>query len=102
MVMKRWAVLIAALPLSGCFDDQRTQVGKCQYEAQRILPTQQLESSSQLGGLIIACMRASGYEYTMHQSKCTVGLTTEINPYCYRPIRGGNELWFDIEMALGR
>jgi hypothetical protein len=72
------------LPLAGCFDDRRAQVGKCEYEAQKAFPAAQLARSVDMGRMMKACMRAAGYDYDMYLDKCPASFETEANPDCYR------------------
>ena len=82
MLKRVFLLVAAALPLAGCLNDE---VGKCEYEAQKAFPTAKLASSSDMGRMIKACMKANGYQYDLSLDKCHASFETEANPDCYRP-----------------
>ena len=81
MRKRLFLVIVATLPLSGCLKDE---VGKCEYEAQKAFPTAKLASSPDMGRMIKACMKASGYQYDLNLGDCHASFEMEVNPGCYR------------------
>jgi hypothetical protein len=75
-------IVVGALLLTGCFDDQKQQLAKCEIEATRQYPDQEFVKSVEH---IRLCMRAAGYEWDLSDVRCD-GILAR-NPYCYVPIR---------------
>jgi hypothetical protein len=75
-------VVLIALPLAACFSEQKQQVAKCEFEAMKAYPGQQLETSKDFGRYMRKCMEAHGYNWTMIDGRCLPAFDTERNPYC--------------------
>jgi hypothetical protein len=81
------ALLIASVALSGCFDDQRKELARCDLEAKRAGLYSLSSPANEPGHTIGLCMTAAGYEYSYaDRARCTIKTPFYENPYCYRPI----------------
>ena len=78
--------LVAALALLGCRDDKIDQAAKCEFEAQKMDPSENTATSPTTGKFIELCMRAIGYDFDYDNLNClSPGPAEERrNPYCYR------------------
>jgi hypothetical protein len=83
--MRGWPILLLAVLLCGCFDDQKQQVAACQLEAIHTYPTQQLYVGGDVEHYIRTCMTAHGYDFNLFDKRCEVTNTLSANPYCYIP-----------------
>jgi hypothetical protein len=106
----RWlAVTVAALPLAGCFDDQKQAVAKCELETYRTYPNQRTKDTIDAERYLELCMRAAGYNLELaFNKKCQPRLTelgrafvSADQPYCYVPSSSIGRLIYKIEMSLG-
>jgi hypothetical protein len=82
----RGLLVLLLLTLSGCFNDQKQQLAKCELEARQYPPR-----SNEAITYINLCMQANGYEWDRIEKRCTVGRFDDWsmdelrNPYCYEP-----------------
>jgi hypothetical protein len=84
--MKRKAVLLLALTLSGCFPDQSKDVADCETQAQRFYPPfKAVESTDPASRYIIECMASKGYEFTVTPSDCDSHHPLPTQAACYTP-----------------
>lgn len=83
--MKPWLAALLSLPLAACFSDQRTQMAKCQVEANAIAP----DSSDFLRNerQVRLCMEGAGYRRDLAHRICepTMQMSVALNMYCYVP-----------------
>lgn len=92
--MRRFAVILLALPLCGCFADQKKQTAACEFEAVRTYPNDDRFSSARTARLIVVCMGAHGYE---PQSNCETPPIIAASPYCYVPMGWLDRMIYRIE-----
>ena len=79
--MKRLLIILATVTLSGCIEDQKRQVAKCELELLKTNKPDQL-------GFVRTCMQAAGYKFHLANTKCHVPqplAQIERDPYCYWP-----------------
>ncbi len=97
--MKRAALILLVLPLSGCFAEQKQQIAACKLEAQRLYPNDQPESN-RFGNYITTCMEAHGYESKIPSKGCFVPHLSADNAACYQPGTWLGRIGYQIEMAF--
>jgi hypothetical protein len=87
--MKIAAALLFALPLCGCFEDQRISTIECQLQATRDIPGGSLgykgEHGAEMDRAMLKCMAGHGYDENSEQSKCQLRHEFLADPYCYTP-----------------
>jgi hypothetical protein len=83
--MKPLLALLLALPLVGCYADQKQQVAACKLEAMRLYPGREPMVSENIGDYIRTCMGAHAYELNVLQSSCFVTDDFKYDPGCYAP-----------------
>ncbi len=70
--MRLIVLLIALATLTGCLEDRKAALARCEFEAAR-------------GGQVWLCMRGAGYEVRTEQKVCLEPLQAN-SEYCYRPV----------------
>jgi hypothetical protein len=82
----RWLLaVLVAIPVAGCFDDQKRQIAVCELDAIHTYPSERLDVGGKIEHLIITCMRAQGYAFDMTDKRCPVEFGMATNPYCFVP-----------------
>jgi hypothetical protein len=96
-------ILVAALAVWGCVEDQEQALRKCEFSA---LSTYKDgwqtwgPESPKYRNYIYTCMRAAGYERNVKANKCPVDIYMEHNPYCYQPTGSISYLFWRIELMF--
>ena len=99
--MRRILTALIVLALTGCFEEQKRQVAKCELDPTARYPGKTLGISNDIGGYIQLCMRAAGYDWNLMDKRCPAGsFTIERVPYCYVPSGWLGHLGYNIEMAF--
>jgi hypothetical protein len=97
--MKRLLV-ITALVLSGCSDDQSRQHAMCKLEAMKLWPTEDATDAMRLPGepgvrwrgaftfnhiddYMMTCMQTHGYTFSIAPDECTPFRQFQMQPACY-------------------
>lgn len=81
----RWLLFaLVAVALSGCFEDQKQQLAKCELGAKHEYPTE--TPYWDWKRYIELCMRAAGYDLVVADKRCKT-FPLELDPYCYVPSR---------------
>jgi hypothetical protein len=99
--MKRAIIIALALPLCGCWADQKRDMAACESETRRTYPDDKELDAAQARILVATCMRGKGYFYNPFTSRCA-GSTPyfELSPYCYTPDNHLGALGLKIELGL--
>jgi hypothetical protein len=79
------------LLLTGCIDDQKQQEARCEIDAVH-------QVSGDRAAFMRKCMEAAGYRWSWKHGTCLVGISTETNPYCYRPENWAGRVGFSIKI----
>ena len=84
--MRRAAIVLAALSLSGCLPDQPKDVEACMGEASRFYQlTRAVDANDPPSRYIIECMAAKGYDFTVSPADCDSHHPLATQPACYVP-----------------
>jgi hypothetical protein len=92
-----WSLLalLLALPLAGCYSDQKQQVAACKLEAMRLYPGD--APSFKIGDYIQTCMETHAYEINVPQSSCVVTDNYKYDPGCYAPVSWVGRHLYNLE-----
>jgi hypothetical protein len=96
----RYLVLLLALPLAGCFDQQQAQMAKCKLDAQAAgIAPETLGAGTKY---MSSCMVAAGYQINFGHPKCqpTADLPVWMNVYCFNPAKPFQKLLYRVEMPF--
>jgi hypothetical protein len=100
----RWlAVVLLALPLAGCFDDQKAALAKCKLDARRTYPSEKWLDIGPAASYIETCMQAAGYDVDHQQKRCKLNMAAydlPTNALCYRPAGRISNVIYEVEMRL--
>lgn len=98
--MRQFLILLSALLLASCFDQQADQLAKCEQQ------THPIGYPSNMGGfnadLMDACMRVAGYRFDINHKNCEQkpGIPLQVNAYCYIPAMPIQYWIYRIEMMF--
>jgi hypothetical protein len=97
--MRKFLIPLIAIPLVGCFEQQETQLAKCELEAQ----SSGIELVSEAGAQrMTLCMRAAGYERDAGPMMCQSlpGKPTWIGAACYAPADPLSKWFWQLELRF--
>ncbi len=106
--MKRWLILLLAIPLVGCgaAQQQQQQLAGCIFEAENNYPGATWLAGDDRQRYVWLCMSAHGYILNRTQKSCTgkISSTLEAALYvqCYEPRTRFTFLLYKLDKALGR
>lgn len=84
--MRRIAIALVAIALSGCSPDRAKDMADCQTEAGRFFQTYQaVDPSDPSSRYIIGCMATKGYDFTVTPLDCNSGRSLPTQAACYQP-----------------
>jgi hypothetical protein len=95
--MKKFAIVLLALPLAACFDKQETQLAKCDLETQLA----GIDPGSETGiERMRLCMHAGGYQRDTDHEICRAdeALQPSIEVFCYSPAEPIPKWLHQVEM----
>jgi len=92
--VRRAVIALLALPLTGCFADQKQHTAACEIEALHTYPA---DHYNQIDNYIIKCMAAYGYDKAFFQSKCPNTPMLVREPTCYAPMGRLGRLIYQFE-----
>jgi hypothetical protein len=99
--LKPLLLLIIAVGLSGCFDDQSRQHQQCRTDALKKYHPLEADSSawSQAAEEVEMCMTANGYEVIVSADRaCLAGSVTRLlREECYAPRSGLSRWMYNLE-----
>jgi hypothetical protein len=101
IIRRRLLPFLVCISVSGCFDDQKMQLTRCDFEA-RTAGFYSSPAGNEPGKTVNLCMMAAGYEFfydETNKNRCTVEIMTYENPYCYKPIGWIGQQLYWIELA---
>ena len=105
--MKRYLILLIALPLAGCYADRKQeQLARCVYDAETSYPNATWLLGDARQSYVWLCMAAQGYTLSRARNTCTgnYSLASDAVLYaqCYQPSAKFPSLVYKFEKALGR
>jgi hypothetical protein len=84
--MKRAIVLLIAITLGGCLQDQTKEIAACRLEADRFFQGYTTaDVDNPRSQYIIACMAAKGYDFDISPADCDSRHPLPTQPTCYTP-----------------
>lgn len=79
-------ILLSALTLGGCFQNQAKDVAVCQKEADRFYQSNEaFDASGPRSRYIIGCMASKGYHFDITPADCDSRRPLSTQPTCYAP-----------------